>query len=321
MDADGDGHASVASGGTDCNDDNPDIYPGAEEIPDDSVDNDCEGGDATCDSDGDGVQNPSCPGGTDCDDANSLAYPGADELCDGLDTNCDESIPANEVDADKDGVRGCAGDCRDDDALVSPLLDESCDGLDTNCDGTLPEDESDADDDGVLPCAGDVDNDGKSDLLIGAFNNDDGGTDAGKAYLYFGSTVATGGTFDLSLADALFVGAPQDWFGYSISSAGDFDGDNKSDLLIGAWKNSDVGNEAGKTFLFLGSTVASGGTFGSSQADYALLGEAGLDSSGVEVASAGDVDGDNRSDLLIGAYRNADGGEGAGKTYILFSLY
>jgi hypothetical protein len=42
-DADGDGHTSLAAGGDDCDDGNPDIYPGATEVGDDDVDQNCDG--------------------------------------------------------------------------------------------------------------------------------------------------------------------------------------------------------------------------------------------------------------------------------------
>lgn len=53
------------------------------------------------------------PEGEDCDDSDSSTYPGATELCDGLDNDCDGSIPATEQDADGDGVSVCEGDCND----------------------------------------------------------------------------------------------------------------------------------------------------------------------------------------------------------------
>ena len=86
--------------------------------------------------------------------------------------------------------------------------------------------------------------------------------------------MASGGSFDLSLADASFVGEnANDLSGYSVSSAGDVDGDGLDDLLIGAYGNDDEGNYAGKTYLIFGSTVAAGGSFNLSQADAAFVGE------------------------------------------------
>jgi hypothetical protein len=81
-DADGDGVRRPA----DCDDTNPAIRPGANDAPDDRVDQDCSGADATnLDADGDGSPRPQ-----DCDDANAAIRPGAREVVgNGVDENCD----------------------------------------------------------------------------------------------------------------------------------------------------------------------------------------------------------------------------------------
>jgi hypothetical protein len=80
--------------------------------------------------------------------------------------------------------------------------------------------------------AGDVDGDSHDDFLVGAWGNDEGGIDAGAAYLVLGPVT---GTSDLSRADAKFVGErDRDNAGWSVSGAGDVDADGRADLLIGA---------------------------------------------------------------------------------------
>jgi hypothetical protein len=100
-DADGDGYIRCDCGGDDCDDSDPNVNPGAEEICGDGIDQDCDqgcdpGSDLECpecdpaewDLDGDGHMAPPC--GDDCDDSNPNIYPGAPEaFCDGVDQDCD----------------------------------------------------------------------------------------------------------------------------------------------------------------------------------------------------------------------------------------
>ena len=82
--------------------------------------------------------------------------------------------------------------------------------------------------------------------------------------------------------------------------------------MIGSHANSDGGSYAGKAYLFLGSSIGSTSVINLSNADYSFIGES-ADDYLREVASAGDVNGDGQSDILIGAVRNDQGGSNAGK--------
>ena len=86
-DADGDGVRRPA----DCDDTNPAIRPGVTDVPDDRIDQDCSGADATnLDGDGDGTPRPQ-----DCDDANPAIRPGAREIVgNAVDENCDTRADA-----------------------------------------------------------------------------------------------------------------------------------------------------------------------------------------------------------------------------------
>ena len=195
-DVDGDGHSTPGScegSKDDCDDDDPAVHPGAEEICD-GKDSDCDGGtppieedhdgdgDIACadcndgadwlnyaDLDGDGV--PTCEG--DCDDGDPLTYPGAEELCDGLDNGCTGAVPDDEIDADGDAFAECAGDCDDGSADTYPGASEVCDGLDNDCDWVIFPHELDTDGDGWPVCAGDC-NDALDTVYPGAAADCDG---------------------------------------------------------------------------------------------------------------------------------------------------
>ncbi len=107
------------------------------------------------DHDVDGYMDAFC-GGDDCDDCDPAIFSGAPEICDGMDSDCDGILPADEVDEDGDGSPLCA-DCDDAVPDTYPGAPEICDGLDNDCDGTIPEDETDADEDGWAECEGDCD--------------------------------------------------------------------------------------------------------------------------------------------------------------------
>lgn len=67
----------------DCNDADPSINPSAVEIPNNTVDENCDGLIVIIDADGDGYNSDE-----DCDDMDAMVFPEATELCDGLDNDC-----------------------------------------------------------------------------------------------------------------------------------------------------------------------------------------------------------------------------------------
>ena len=133
---------------TDCDDSDPDVYPGAPEVPYDGIDQDCDGYDLT-DVDGDG-HDSWVVGGDDCNDDDPDIHPGATELPDGIDQDCDDTVDETTVnyDDDGDGFAENGGDCDDGDPDVNPAAVEICDGIDQDCDGIIDEETECYDDDG-----------------------------------------------------------------------------------------------------------------------------------------------------------------------------
>src|SRR5262245_15596586 len=142
---------------------------------------------------------------------------------------------------------------------------------------------------------GDVNGDGYDDLIAGAFRYPDLAS-LGQAYLFFG-----GPAID-SAAD-LVIPAPAGnvaWFGISVASAGDFNGDGHPDFIVGAQHS---GYE-GKAFVYYG------GPSLDATPDLTLIGAStgSLTLFGASVASAGDVNEDGFDDVIVGAPQYAGAG-------------
>lgn len=156
-----------------------------------------------------------------------------------------------------------------------------------------------------VAAAGDVNHDGFGDVIVGAYENDAKGANAGRAYVYFGGPTMDG------RPDAVFTGEmPGDAFGYAVAGAGDVNRDGFADLVVGAYENSARGAGAGRAYVFYG------GARPDALPEAILNGETAGDRFGISVAGAGDVNGDGFSDVVIGAYQNDAGGVDAGRAYV-----
>ena len=96
-----------------------------------------------------------------------------------------------------------------------------------------------------------MDGDGLADVLVGAPVNDEGGDDAGAAYLILGLVT---GALDLSVADAKLLGERNSDVlaaAHNVAGAGDVDGEGRDDLLVGS-SNDEGGDQAGAAYLVLG---------------------------------------------------------------------
>jgi hypothetical protein len=134
--------------------------------------------------------------------------------------------------------------------------------------------------------AGDVNFDGYADLVVGAYGY---GSNTGRAYVYLGGASGLSTTAVTTLTGE----ATSNYFGQSVATAGDADGDAYADVVVGAWGYS---TNTGRAYVYLGSASGTVAT-----ATTTLTGESATSRFGSSVATAGDVNGDGYDDLAIGA--------------------
>jgi hypothetical protein len=164
-----------------------------------------------------------------------------------------------------------------------------------------------------------VNGDGYDDILIGAPMNDDGASGSGKAYLIFGKESGWAMDTKLSQADATFLGEHANVrAGFSVSGAGDVNGDGFDDLLIAADQDDDAGTNYGQTYLILGKSTGWTKGLNLSNADASFVGARPTGGDGMKVAGGGDVNGDGYDDILIGVGNDNEAYFDAGQTFLIF---
>ena len=164
----------------------------------------------------------------------------------------------------------------------------------------------------ALRAAEDVDGDGLMDIVVGARRNNTGAIEGGKGYVILGASLgAIGEVGSLADADFAYYGEIDDgWVGYQAAGTGDVDGDGLADIMFGAHTSE---YERGRVYLIYGSSL--GPPLQSAEvSDVVFQGNMWSDQAGRTVAPAGDVDGDDRGDILIGA-RNAN--DRVGRAYLI----
>ncbi|MGD8777840.1 MAG: FG-GAP-like repeat-containing protein [Ignavibacteria bacterium] len=154
-----------------------------------------------------------------------------------------------------------------------------------------------------LSSAGDVNGDGYDDVIVAAYEYKNS---TGCAYIFYG-----GSSMD-NTGDVIITGESEgDYFGWSVSTAGDVNNDGKDDFIIGAYGHA---NNRGRVYIFFGDSSLSS-SMNADDADVIIASENGSNSFGISVSHAGDVNGDNIDDVIVGASYYSSG---TGRAYVFY---
>ncbi len=147
--------------------------------------------------------------------------------------------------------------------------------------------------------AGDVNGDGYDDVIVGEYLYSGGLNDQGRALVYHGSENGLSQNPDWTAEGGL----ANAWFGYSVATAGDVNGDGYGDVIVGAPQHKSGGLAVGRAYVYHGSANGLEDAYAwmvEGDQDYAWF--------AYSVDTAGDVNGDGYADVIVGAHMY-DGGQ------------
>lgn len=154
----------------------------------------------------------------------------------------------------------------------------------------------------------DYNGDGYADIAIGAPGPPTG---AGSVLVFLGKP---GASYNGGLFGSVSTRIAGDAFGFSVSSAGDFNNDGFADLIVGVPGSDVSGAEAGSAYIYYGGSSTS--LF--ERVDVSLHSPSSNARFGSSVSFADDMNGDGFSDVVVGAPEDDQGGSNAGRAYIYF---
>ncbi|MBN2005559.1 MAG: FG-GAP repeat protein [Anaerolineae bacterium] len=155
--------------------------------------------------------------------------------------------------------------------------------------------------------AGDVNGDGYAEVIVGANSYDNGQADEGRVFVYHGAAAGLNATPNWS-AESNQAGA---FFGYSVATAGDVNGDGYADVIVGACYYNNGQTHEGRAFVYHGGAAGLNATAAWTAESDRIDAELG-----VSVGTAGDVNGDGYDDVIVGAYRYDNGLANQGRAYV-----
>jgi hypothetical protein len=165
--------------------------------------------------------------------------------------------------------------------------------------------------------AGDVNADGYADVIAGAHLYDAGRSDEGAAFVFMGSASGIADGTPATAAAQLESNQADANLGYSVSGAGDVNGDGYADVIVGAHLHNAGSSDEGSAFVFLGtaSGIADGNPANAATQLQSNQSSANL---GFSVAGAGDVNGDGYADVIVGApfYNKSHSDEGVALVFL-----
>ena len=175
--------------------------------------------------------------------------------------------------------------------------------------------------------AGDINGDGRTDVIVGApWADPFSRTSAGSSYVVYGTTSPSNVDLASPLGSSGFRidGAAGSTFsGDSVAAAGDINGDGRADVIVGApLSDPSSRTNAGSSYVVYGTASPSNVDLASrGSSGFRIDGAAAGDFSGDSVAPAGDINGDGRADVIVGASGASPFSRtGAGSSYVIYGF-
>jgi hypothetical protein len=250
---------------------------------------------------------------------------------DGTPANADWAAESDQVDASFGAAVGTAGDVNGDgyadvivgaDRYTNGQDDEGAafvwhgsdtglgdDGTPTNADWSAESGQADASFGLSAGTAGDVNGDGYADVIVGAYRYDGDETDEGRAYVCYGSSSGLRPFWSWTALG----GQEGAYYGHSVGTAGDVNGDGYADVIVGATNYDVCYLDQGRAFLYLGS-----GSGLSEVADWTAERDQEISRLGRAVGTAGDVNGDGYADVIVGAYHYLFTSQNEGAVFVYY---